>query len=91
MTLYSLHVNLRGFELYKSDSENVDEILEHGELLESGYNTYKAQEAFLEDREGRDQCVEIFESEVYQTPPSDWTARKGHQVMVCETALSFEF
>ena len=45
----------------------------------------------MEDSEDHNECIEIFESEMYQTPPSDWTARKGHQVMVCEPALSFEF
>ena len=89
MTSYYLHTTYRGFQLYKSKATELTEILTD-EPEDFGDETWKPMVAFLQTHDGQCECLDFVNSAVYQTPPTDWIEKKGHQVVVCEIVLKSE-
>lgn len=92
MTDYFYYVTFMGYELWKTDKDNLREILEDNksEIMDYGDEQWRPMEAFLDDDFGLNKTVEIYSRESLMTPPAEWMAMEGHKVLVCECSMTFE-
>ena len=92
MNDYFYYVPYRGYELWKTEEDDLRDILEgnKSEIVDTGDEQWRPMEAFLDDEFGLSQSVEIYSRESLMTPPAEWMAMEGHKVIVTETSLTFE-
>ena len=88
MKNFLLSASFRGFELHKGTSTEIDDYRD-SDPVDYSDHTWEAQEAFLEDENGLPYSATVYERELYQSPPSEWTEKDGHKIVVCETVLTF--